>query len=248
MTDDEAFIRAIVDAPGDDLPRLVYADWLDDRDDPRGLYLRAECEAVAVGDVERLRGLAVGLDPVWVARVSRPPVGVCCEHLRIWSTGPPATDGDVSAAAAAVGGVLPPAFRAFLLNYNGGVPSAQFFHNPARRGSELGVIEKFYAISVGPGAPDTDRPVPSPWTSEVDLAVVADTLYNGPHPPPGPRAFAPLAADEVPYMSLIGLSGVRAGRIYWHNYYTLNRSDKPRKVADSLPEFLLSLRKTPELT
>ena len=29
MTDDEAFIRCIVDHPGDDTPRLVYADWLD---------------------------------------------------------------------------------------------------------------------------------------------------------------------------------------------------------------------------
>ena len=31
MTEDEAFIRTIVDHPGDDTPRLVYADWLDDR-------------------------------------------------------------------------------------------------------------------------------------------------------------------------------------------------------------------------
>ena len=44
MTDDEAFIRAVVDGPGDNTPRLVYADWLDDRADPRGPYLRAECE------------------------------------------------------------------------------------------------------------------------------------------------------------------------------------------------------------
>jgi uncharacterized protein (TIGR02996 family) len=35
VTDDEAFIGAIVDAPGDDAPRLVYADWLDERGDPR---------------------------------------------------------------------------------------------------------------------------------------------------------------------------------------------------------------------
>ena len=31
MSEDEAFIRTIVDTPGDDLPRLVYADWLDER-------------------------------------------------------------------------------------------------------------------------------------------------------------------------------------------------------------------------
>src|SRR5438552_1542305 len=29
MTDDEAFIRAIVDHPGEDLPRSMYADWLE---------------------------------------------------------------------------------------------------------------------------------------------------------------------------------------------------------------------------
>ena len=46
MSDDEAFIRAIVDSPGDDTPRLVYADWLDEHSDPRGDYLRAEAEAV----------------------------------------------------------------------------------------------------------------------------------------------------------------------------------------------------------
>lgn len=42
MSEDEAFIRAIVDNPGDDTARLVYADWLDERNDPRGPYLRAE--------------------------------------------------------------------------------------------------------------------------------------------------------------------------------------------------------------
>jgi uncharacterized protein (TIGR02996 family) len=42
--DDDAFIRTIVDHPGHDLPRLVYADWLDDRNDPRGPFLRAEVE------------------------------------------------------------------------------------------------------------------------------------------------------------------------------------------------------------
>jgi uncharacterized protein (TIGR02996 family) len=31
MTDADAFLRAIIGAPDDDLPRLVYADWLDER-------------------------------------------------------------------------------------------------------------------------------------------------------------------------------------------------------------------------
>lgn len=120
MTDDEAFIRAIVDAPGDDLPRLVYADWLDDRDDPRGPYLRAEREAVESGNVSRLRELATGLDPVWVARVSRPPVGVCIERAEIRDCGPRLNAVDIDAAARVLGVPLSAHYRAFLLNYNGG--------------------------------------------------------------------------------------------------------------------------------
>ena len=123
MTEDEAFIRAIVDSPGDDLPRLVYADWLDDRADPRGPYLRAEREAVESGDVARLRELAAGLDPLWVARVSRPPVGVCCDGLIFLDTGPTLTNADISEAEGLIGIEITGAYRAFLLNYNGGIPS-----------------------------------------------------------------------------------------------------------------------------
>src|SRR5439155_11828794 len=89
VTEDEAFIRAVVDSPGDDLPRLVYADWLDDRSDPRGPYLRAELEwakpwrsGERPTDSPELREMAAEFDPVWVARVSRPPMGACCEHVR----------------------------------------------------------------------------------------------------------------------------------------------------------------------
>ena len=89
MTEDEAFIRAVVDNPGEDTPRGAYADWLDEHDDPRGPYLRAEFEwAMPWRNGERptdnlaLRERAARLDPMWVARISRPPMGVCCEHIR----------------------------------------------------------------------------------------------------------------------------------------------------------------------
>jgi len=39
-TPEAAFHRAIFDRPGDPLPVLIYADWLDERGDPRGSYLR----------------------------------------------------------------------------------------------------------------------------------------------------------------------------------------------------------------
>ena len=40
MGDDEAFLAAILASPGDEAPELVYADWLEERGDTRGLALR----------------------------------------------------------------------------------------------------------------------------------------------------------------------------------------------------------------
>jgi uncharacterized protein (TIGR02996 family) len=108
-----------VDDPTDALTRLAYADWLDERGDPRGAYLRAEREAIS-GDVAHLRRLAFGLDPVWVARVSLPPVGVCCPHLIFRQRGPELSDAGVAAAEQELGVILPADYKAFLLNYNGG--------------------------------------------------------------------------------------------------------------------------------
>ncbi len=36
-----AFLQAIIDCPEDDEPRLAYADWLQDRGDFRGEFIRA---------------------------------------------------------------------------------------------------------------------------------------------------------------------------------------------------------------
>jgi uncharacterized protein (TIGR02996 family) len=45
MRDDAAFLRAIIDNPDDDLPRLVYADWLDEHGEPaRAEFIRVQCE------------------------------------------------------------------------------------------------------------------------------------------------------------------------------------------------------------
>jgi uncharacterized protein (TIGR02996 family) len=45
---DEAFIQAIREAPDDDAPRLIYADWLREQDDPvqeaRGEFIQLQCE------------------------------------------------------------------------------------------------------------------------------------------------------------------------------------------------------------
>lgn len=40
MTEERAFVQAILEHPNDDATKLVYADWLEERGDPRGEYLR----------------------------------------------------------------------------------------------------------------------------------------------------------------------------------------------------------------
>ena len=44
MSEEAALLRGMIDRPGDDTARLVYADWLDERDDPRGEWVRLGCE------------------------------------------------------------------------------------------------------------------------------------------------------------------------------------------------------------
>lgn len=56
---DEAFLRAILVDPTDPAPRLVYADWLEERGDPDSLhraeYLRVECRLNNLPSADRSR-------------------------------------------------------------------------------------------------------------------------------------------------------------------------------------------------
>ena len=45
MTEDEPFLRTLLANPDDRVSRLVYADWLDERADPRAEFLRVEARA-----------------------------------------------------------------------------------------------------------------------------------------------------------------------------------------------------------
>ena len=79
MDDHRAFIRAILSDPTDEVSRLVYADYLDERDDPRGQFLRLEV-AEARGephDGDRLAELRRRLDADWLTQVERPAVEKC---------------------------------------------------------------------------------------------------------------------------------------------------------------------------
>jgi uncharacterized protein (TIGR02996 family) len=83
--DDKAFLRAILNDPGELTRWLVYADWLDERDDPRGRFIRLEVrrhdpdltEAERYWVAGELGNLRPTLDPDWVAVFDRPPIENC---------------------------------------------------------------------------------------------------------------------------------------------------------------------------
>jgi uncharacterized protein (TIGR02996 family) len=137
MNDEDTFFTAILATPPDNTVRLAFSDWLKERDDPRGEYLRAEVRwaiSRGSGDEARVRQLGEALDPVWCARVSRPPVGVCCDNVR-FSPHPktkPVTSADLDRLEKRFAITLPADYRAFLLNYNGGEPSPNRLYISAR--------------------------------------------------------------------------------------------------------------------
>jgi uncharacterized protein (TIGR02996 family) len=58
MDDERRLIDAIVAAPEDDAPRIVYADWLQQRGDPRGELIQLQCQLAGPED-ERRRSMRI---------------------------------------------------------------------------------------------------------------------------------------------------------------------------------------------
>ncbi len=52
---DEVFLQAIFENPDDETPRLIYADWLEERGDPRGQFIQVECALEKLGPDDPLR-------------------------------------------------------------------------------------------------------------------------------------------------------------------------------------------------
>jgi uncharacterized protein (TIGR02996 family) len=46
--DERVLLKAVIDNPDDDAPRLAYADWCDRRGDPRGRFIRVQVELAKV--------------------------------------------------------------------------------------------------------------------------------------------------------------------------------------------------------
>jgi uncharacterized protein (TIGR02996 family) len=243
VTEDEAFIRAIVDSPGDDTPRLVYADWLDDRDDPRGPYLRAEHEWARSGKKERaLRALAATLDPVWVARVSRPPVGICADKIVMRTNRDPATPADLDAIEQRLKVALPVEFRALLLNWNGAAPSLGTPRPPPDTYA-LSEIEQFlFVVPIG----EKRR---SSYDEEGDLLDATELFLNPEWLFRYGRTtnllqdYLPLAGAGEGDFYTIGVRGKVVGKVAYFSDWTHNAGDPSHLsvVAPSLGALLASI-------
>jgi uncharacterized protein (TIGR02996 family) len=85
MKDEDALVNAILESPNDDALRQVYADWLEERGDPRGELLRTEAALAALPAKDkragklraRLQELRLGIDERWLALLDRAPLEGC---------------------------------------------------------------------------------------------------------------------------------------------------------------------------
>jgi uncharacterized protein (TIGR02996 family) len=229
MNDDEAFIRAIVAAPGDDAPRLVYADWLDERGDPRGSYLRLECEIrrnkPVFGAGKWLAKAHHSIDYVWLNRVSRPPIGVCSDHVRFGDAGPSLSAVDLERVERELGLRLPREYEAFLLNYNGGVPQPGQFLVEGDEPEEH--REVHWLFRIGSGGPGGNLP----------LEQVVANLRRARAPGLVDHDLLPIGeAITQDDMLFIGIAGNSLGHVYYFNDYT-HFSYDPENLIEIAPSF-----------
>jgi uncharacterized protein (TIGR02996 family) len=51
LTHDDAFLASIIESPDDDVPRLIYADWLEEHGQPeRAEFIRVQCQLARMGE------------------------------------------------------------------------------------------------------------------------------------------------------------------------------------------------------
>jgi uncharacterized protein (TIGR02996 family) len=93
MHDEAGFLSAIREAPADDTARLVFADWLDEQDEPlcttKSAFIRLELQmsdvpVEAPADSTRsLRRLAFSIPDDWLVTVSRPKIVPCMRCTKL---------------------------------------------------------------------------------------------------------------------------------------------------------------------
>ncbi|HVK09257.1 MAG TPA: TIGR02996 domain-containing protein [Gemmataceae bacterium] len=231
VTDDEAFIRAIVSAPGDDAPRLVYADWLDERGDRRGAYLREETVWARDRSPSRwadLTAQAPDLDAVWVARISRPPLGVC-DDLALARPGPTLRPSHLEYVEQRLRLKLPSDLYAFLLDRNGGQPAdRRLFIVPD--GTIFLQVDRFLSIF-----PRGEPPFAASSLDDLEAVDAAVRSIEG----PDLDGYLTIATVENDEYLLIGHEGELADRIFLFAPHWVARI---MPVADSLSAFFRELQ------
>jgi hypothetical protein len=172
-----------------------------------------------------LSKLAQGLDPVWVARVSRPPLGVCCDHLRFTECGSSQSRDHIDQLQRKLGIQFPETYQAFLLNYNAGLvspPSAAPFDCP----SECNPLVCFY-------------PIEHTFRTAFETTPTLDSLLNRKGLSTGIASLAHSPSDLR--LLYLGIAGLFRGKVYsdctvkpeW-----LGRGYPPESTAPSLSEYL----------
>jgi uncharacterized protein (TIGR02996 family) len=122
-SEDEGFLRDLVANPDDAELRLIYADWLDERGDLRGRFLRLEGALLALPArdarrfelLDRLRRLRRRIDAGWLALLDRTPIENCPTTRPLsrsqaicpgrWEALTPTTDAAVRSCSACAQGV-----------------------------------------------------------------------------------------------------------------------------------------------
>jgi uncharacterized protein (TIGR02996 family) len=85
VVEEDRFLQAILADPDDTSIRLVYADWLEERGDQRGEFLRLEAALMELprederwaGMAARLRDLRATIDRDWLTALGRSPIELC---------------------------------------------------------------------------------------------------------------------------------------------------------------------------
>jgi uncharacterized protein (TIGR02996 family) len=126
---EDAFIAAILESPCDPSPRLVYADWLEERGDPRAEFLRIELTLFDLSQREahvalkaRMRELLPALHPEWVALVRLLPLDPL-DELRMVLPPPKRllhATGNWAEVEETLGLTLPSDYKAFISSYGSG--------------------------------------------------------------------------------------------------------------------------------
>jgi uncharacterized protein (TIGR02996 family) len=70
--DEAAFLDRVCADPDDDAPRLIFADWLDERGDPRGEFIRVQVALAQLSAGDRRRGPLLDREAALLARFHKP--------------------------------------------------------------------------------------------------------------------------------------------------------------------------------